>query len=79
MFTLNQEITAPNTLPTQWWSKESNFKYGTTVPLTLTGKITKISKNGNIHFACNEMRNNSADGLTTTMIHQSKLIELNCI
>lgn len=74
MFAINQEITAPNNLPIQWWSIESNFKFGRIFPTTLTGKITKICKNGNVHFACNEMRNLSADGLATTIIHKSKII-----
>ncbi len=71
---IGQEVTAVNTFPKQWWGKESNYKYGKTIPLVITGKVTKIFKNGKLLVPINEMPNNSGDGLTSMNIEQKDLI-----
>ena len=57
MIVVNQQVTLNNCLPPNW------FKKG--FPLLLTGKVTKVFKNGNFAVSVNELPNRSDDGKRT--------------
>lgn len=71
---VDQEITAFNTFPKEWWGRESNFKFGKVAPLVVTGAITKVFKSGKLLVAINEMPNVSADGKASMHIEQDNLV-----
>lgn len=71
---VGQEVTAFNTFPQEWWSKDTNFMYGKVYPLVITGVITKLFKSGKMQIAVNEMINDSADGKRSMHIDREHLV-----